>query len=242
MTLFDPDPRIRWLFCLTHPDDELFIAGWIRQCVLNGCEVFLSWTHDTPIRQREAKAAATAFGVPWDRLFFHGGTDGSVCDEIPHLLPSIQSMVEQVKPDRIVCGAFEQGHLDHDATNYMVNQVFAGPICEVPFYHAYLSSIQTMTRFSDSAGQEVFHLNREARAFKRRLYRQYPSQNIYSVLWAYRAMRLLTLRPCDTLSPEHMRWMTHQDFLIPNHPEPLRSKVEQSERWQRWVRAMNVLS
>ena len=48
MTLFDADIGERWLFCMTHPDDEISICAWIRRLTDAGVDVFLSWTHSTP--------------------------------------------------------------------------------------------------------------------------------------------------------------------------------------------------
>src|SRR5438445_654803 len=66
MSVFEPG--FRWLFCLTHPDDEIAIGAWIRRLTKSGCDVFLSWSHDTPIREEEARAAAEMLGVPQNRL------------------------------------------------------------------------------------------------------------------------------------------------------------------------------
>ena len=49
---------------------------------------------------------------------------------MPGLLSSFRAMMARVKPDRVVCGAFEQGHLDHDATHWLVTHSFDGPVFE----------------------------------------------------------------------------------------------------------------
>lgn len=236
---FDPDPSIRWLFCLTHPDDELSIAVWIRRCVQAGCEVWMSWTHATETRKKEARAVAHMLGVRADRLFFHGGTDGSVCDEMAALLPSFRRMMERVQPDRVVCGAFEQGHLDHDSTHWLVAHSFDGPVFEAPFYHVYTGPIQTMNRFSDPKGQETIRPTKDERRLKRALARQYPSQNIWSVLLWYELLHQgARLRPFRLTFSERLRLVEGVDYARPAHALRLARRVRKSAKWRRWRRAL----
>lgn len=236
---FDPDPKIRWLFCLTHPDDELCVAVWIRRCVQAGCEVWLSWTHATFVRQAEARAVAHILGVPPERLFFHGATDGSVCDEMPALLPGFRRMMQRVRPDRVVCGAFEQGHLDHDATHWLVTHSFDGPVFEAPFYHVYTGRVQTMNRFSEPEGQETIRPTRAERAFKRHLARQYPSQNIWSVLLWYELVHQgARLRPFRLAFSERLRLWTGERYDRPAHGPILARRVRRAAKWRRWRRAL----
>ncbi|CAN5389328.1 hypothetical protein BH11ARM2_BH11ARM2_23860 [soil metagenome] len=239
MRIFDPDPSLRWLFCLTHPDDEISVCAWIKRLAENGNEVHLSWTHALPVRVEEAREVAKALGVSQENLHFHGGTDGSVCDEIGILKQRFQTMMEAVKPDRVVCGAFEQGHLDHDATNVLVNLTYRGPVLEAPFYHVYLTRLQTLNRFSDPRGQEIRELSREERAFKIQVARMYPSQNIWSILFWHESVRRATFRRSELLLNERLRLQFHHDWRTPQHPERLRKKVEASPKWQRWLAAMD---
>jgi LmbE family N-acetylglucosaminyl deacetylase len=237
---FDPDPSLVWLFCPTHPDDELAFAAWARHLVRNGNEVWLSWTHHTPVRRAEALRAAAALGVPEARAFFHGGTDGSVCDEIPTLLPSFRAMMERVRPDRVVCGAFEQGHLDHDATHRLVTLAYDGVVLEAPFYHTYVRPrLQTMNRFSDPRGQEIRELDAEERAWKKGLARNYPSQTIWRILFWHEATRWIVGRRPELLRDERLRVVRRPvDYLRPAHPSALAARVEASPRWRRWREAM----
>jgi hypothetical protein len=117
-----------------------------------GSEIHLSWTHRTPAREEEARAFAAEVGVPESNLHFHAGEDGRVCEQLGELLPSFQAMMAEVRPDVVVCAAFEQGHLDHDATHWLVTHSFDGPVFEYPMYHPYTRRIQTMGRFEEPAG------------------------------------------------------------------------------------------
>lgn len=238
MTAFDLDPKLRWLFCMTHPDDEISICAWIRTLVKNGNPVYVSWTHSNPVRKSEAHAVALLLGIPPTHLFFFGATDGGACDEILSLEPRFAEMMQRVKPDRVACGAFEQGHIDHDTTNYLVNHTFKGPIFEIPFYHTYLTRLQRLNRFSSRVGEEVRELAPELQQFKKLIARQYPSQNIWKVLLWYEIYSNARLRPAVLIRTERMRLQSHQDFMAPNHPPRLSARVAKSAAWKRWCSAV----
>jgi LmbE family N-acetylglucosaminyl deacetylase len=242
MRLFDPDPKLRWAFCMTHPDDEISICAWIHRLALNGHEVFLSWTHSRDVREREARAVAHLLGVPSRNLMFFNATDGCVCEEIPSLVPRFRTWFDEIAPDRVCCGAFEQGHIDHDATNYIVNHAFDGPVLEVPFYHTYLTRFQTLNRFSDPRGEEIRELERYEQILKTTIARQYPSQNIWSILLWYELSQNARLRPMVLAKTERMRLQTHFEWLRPNHPPRLAARVERSPAWARWMQAMGSRS
>lgn len=237
MRLFDADPSIRWLFCLTHPDDELAICAWMRRLCQAGADVSVCWTHHTPVREQEAIANAKEIGLQADKLYFLDGRDGECAEQMPELWPQLMAIVEKTKPDRIVTIAFEQGHLDHDATSLLVHRSYNGPILEYPMYHPYTRRIQTMGRFSSPTGEEVLKLDPEEREFKKMLATRYPSQNIHSVLVWYFVYTCFTMRPVRLCEDERMRLKTHVDYLTPNLPEPLRSKALKSRTWKRWHRA-----
>lgn len=233
MSVFDFSRR-RWLFCMTHPDDEISICAWIRHLTRNGNEVYMSWTHSTPVRELEARKVAELLGVPQENLFFHGATDGMVCAEFLTLLPCFQEMMDRVKPDVVACGAFEQGHSDHDTTNVLVNATFTGEILEIPFYHTYATKLQTINAFSDLNGQSVLPLSAEDVALKRRVAKQFKSQNIWSVLLSYEIWQLAQGKQSNLSRREVMRHQKHTLFRVPNHPVSLAKRVEASETWRRW--------
>lgn len=239
MKLFDPDPNLRWLFCMTHPDDEISICAWIRRLAQAGNDVFISWTHSTDVREREARAVAKLFGIPEERLWFFGAPDMGVIEQMGDLLPIYRDMIADVQPDRAVCGAFEQGHLDHDATNWLVNHSFEGPVLEVPFYHAYLRRYQRLNRFADPTGQEVIHLSKEEQRFKKRVARQYPSQRIWSNLVWYEIYQGMRLKAIELPKTERMRLQTHREWLRPNLPDSLARRVARTATWRRWLHALS---
>jgi len=235
---FDPDPSLRWLFCMTHPDDEISICCWIKRLTDAGAEVFINWTHSHSVREAEARIVATILGVPDSNLSFMSAADGSVCDALAELKPEFRALMDRVCPDRVCCGAFEQGHLDHDSTNWLVNSTFDGPVFEVPFYHPYTRRLQTMNAFSIIEGQEVLALKPDEYKLKLKVAKSYKSQNIWSVLWWYEVWQSIRFKPIELRKRELMRLQTHRDFSKPNQPPLLRHEVESSAPWKRWLAAV----
>lgn len=234
MLAFDPDPAVRWLFCMTHPDDEISICAWIKRLTSAGAEVWLSWTHATDRRRAEAESAAEALGVPLTRLFFHGATDGFVCSEMVQLLPSFDAMIAKVRPDRIACGAFEQGHLDHDATNRLVHQAFDGPVFEIPFYYPYLTKLPRVNRFEDAASGEMINLSKAEARFKLDYAKRFPSQRIFTNM-VFANMRAMLTGDGSLVRTERMRRQTWTNFRQPQHGSRLAAKIRESEEWQYWT-------
>lgn len=239
MKLFDPDPRLRWLFCLTHPDDEIAIGAWIHRLAQVGAEVHLSWTHDDPIRQHEAHQSAKVLGIPRDRLHFHHGPDRVLCDALADVFPSFQRMMNGVQPDRVVAGAFEQGHLDHDSTNYLVHRTFGGVVLETPLYHAYCQAIPVMNRFATQEGEEALLLEPKELDLKLALARCHPSQAIFGNLVWYRFWETLRGTRERVGSVERLRRQTHFDYRTPNLLPGLAKRVIRTNRWKRWIQALD---
>jgi LmbE family N-acetylglucosaminyl deacetylase len=242
MKLFDPDPKLRWLFAMTHPDDEISICGWIRRLSALGIEIHLSWSHKTPEREWEARQVSKLLHVPSENLHFHHGPDRCLERHMAFLLPSFARMFDMVKPDRVVAGAFEQGHLDHDATNLLVNTAFDGVVLETPFYHAYCRAIPTMNRFASTVGEELLELLPHEVQLKRRVAQSYPSQAIWSNLVWYRALQTVKGEKEPVGSVERLRVQTHKDFREPNLPGPLSARIAKSGRWRQWLEAVDAFA
>lgn len=241
MTVFDSDPSLRWLFCMTHPDDEISICAWIHRLVQAGAEVWISWTHDTPVRQMEARAVATSLGVDNDRLVFHGAPDGQVIDHLADLHPSFRDMMERIAPDRVVCGAFEQGHLDHDATNWLVNHSTQGAVFEAPFYHPYTTRFPRVNRFAETGrGEAQIELGAAERAFKKQVAKSYPSQRIWLNMVAA-DVRARIVGDGSLLGSEWLRPQSQTDFREPRLPAALAARVRRSAHWARWLAALDRL-
>lgn len=239
--IFDLDPTLRWAFCMTHPDDEISIGAWMRRLRMNGNQVFLSWTHSNPIREAEGRAVAALLDIPAENLRFWEAPDGDVVSHVADLIPKFHAWFKEIEPDRVCCGAFEQGHVDHDATNFIVHQAFNGPVFEIPFYHTYLRRLQTINRFADPRGQEVITLETQEKQFKKLLAKQYPSQNIWSVLLWYEVWQRSRLRMENLIGTERMRLQTHKNFLEPNVSPKIKGRILAHPTWRRWSEKIRPL-
>ena len=225
---------------MTHPDDEISICAWIRRLVNQGNEVHISWTHNTQVREAEARAVALLLGVRSERLHFLAGTDGRIPEEMPQLLPQFQSLMSKVNPDRVCCGAFEQGHLDHDGTNLLVRSSFDGPIFEIPFYHSYITRFQRLNRFAIAHGEEILSLDIDEQRLKTLIARQFPSQNIWSVLLWYELWHKARMKPMQLVQSERMRLQGPINYRRPNLPPRLAARVKRSPSWRRWKAAVRA--
>lgn len=241
MKLFDADPSLRWLFVMAHPDDELAIAAWIRRLRDVAAEVHVLWMHATPVREAESRRVMDVLDVPGERLSFLGAPDGDLCDHLSGYLPRVEELVSRTNPDRIVTTAYEQGHLDHDATNLLVNRSTRGvPILEVPLYHGYFREIMPLNRFADPTGQEILELSQEEQLLLKRVAKMYPSQTIWRNLVWSEVLSWIKFRPTHLLRTERMRLQTWRDYRRPNLPDALARRVERSPRWARWLLAMDA--
>jgi hypothetical protein len=110
---------------------------------------------------------------------------------------------------------------------------------EIPFYHTYCTRTQRLNRFADPNGEEVLHLKPGEVQFKRHIARQFPSQNIWSVLLWYEAWQVARIKPVELAKSERMRLQTCRDFKTPNLPARLRAKVLASPSWSRWLKAVD---
>jgi LmbE family N-acetylglucosaminyl deacetylase len=235
MTAFDPNPAERWLFVFPHPDDEIAIIGWIHHLQSLGIPLACAWVHATPVREAESRAVFRPLGI--DTLQFGPGEDGHFVEQLPQLGDWLRSVAEEFRPTRIVTTAFEQGHLDHDATNFLINRVPSVPVLELPLYHPYDRIWQTMNQFAGEGKSESRHLTPEEHELKCRLLRAYPSQRLGTILQTARTIKRLTGRP-DPFLTEHLRFQTHVDFARPNHAPRDSARIIKSCRWARWISAI----
>ncbi|MCH8980119.1 MAG: PIG-L family deacetylase [Armatimonadetes bacterium] len=238
---FDVSVGDRILFVFSHPDDEMAVAAFVRRLTRQGTPVRFCWVHSTPVREAESRAAMSRLGLGDEHLTFLDAADGKVLESIPNLQPALQGLIESFQPTRIVTQAFEQGHIDHDATNFMVDRCFDGPIYEVPFYHTYLTRIPRILRFADPVGEETIELSPEEQRLKRSLLRLYDSQSLRRKVMLYEILLRLTFRDAALFAKERMRLQGRIDYTRPNLPEPTASKVEASATWQHWLRAVNEM-
>lgn len=231
----------RVMFAFTHPDDEIAVAALVRRLTLSGAAVHAFWTHSTPVREDESRNAMRALGLGEGSLTFFRAEDGNVVASLDELRTHVCDLVKEFRPSRVVTHAFEQGHIDHDATNLLVNLCYDGPVFEAPYYHTYLTRFPRLYAFASPEGVETTPLTTEERTIKKRLTRMYPSQTLRRNVVAYELLHALTFRRPPLFLVEKLRRQTHKDFLCPNHPERVADRIRSSETWQRWERAAQAV-
>jgi LmbE family N-acetylglucosaminyl deacetylase len=241
MRAFEVGGGERVLFAFTHPDDEMAVAALMRRLVLGGTQVHALWTHSTPVREAESRDAMRLVGLSSGQLTFLGAEDGNVIGSVAELRGAVCDLVSAFRPTRVVTHAFEQGHIDHDATNLLVNLCFEGPVFEAPYYHTYLTKFPRLYRFATPEGEETTALTREERRLKIAMSKMFPSQTLRRNVVAYEVLHALTFRRPPLFVVERLRRQTHKDFLCPNHPTRIAERIRLSETWQRWERGAQAV-
>lgn len=235
MSGFDVTQSERVLFVFTHPDDELVLAAFIKRLIVKSIPIHVCWTHSTPLREKESRAVFSLLGLSQSDLTFFDAPDGRVLESIPSLLPLMKGVIVAFAPTRVYVNAFEQGHIDHDATNLLANLCFNGPIFEAPLYHTYLKQVPVLNRFSSREREEVITLTSEEIALQRKLINMYPSQTVQRNMLLYSILKIMQFQKPDLFGTERCRLQVHKDFLTPNHSPELATKIVASELWKRWV-------
>lgn len=195
------------------------------------------WAHSTPVREAESRRGFELIG-PTD-LHFHTLPDGDVVDHLGALADLVRGHAAEFQPTDVVSMHFEQGHLDHDACSWAAWQVTGVRHWEFPMYHTYLTAFQKLGRFSRPEGQHILSLDAEEQRFKTALTHCYPSQTLRRNIVAYQVARLLMLSPISLAHTERFLVDARPDFRAPNHPPRLARRVAESDRWRRWLAALD---
>lgn len=230
LKLFDDSQALRWLFLFPHPDDEIALAAWINHLVKSGVEVRCVWLHSTPVRRAESEAAMKLLGV--EQFKFFNFEDGGFVKAIPNMLSFITEVVSEFDPDRIVTTAFEQGHLDHDATNYVASLLGDYVTFEFPMYHSYDRKLQTVNRFVEPLSGEARLLAEEDRELRRAVLKFYKSQRIGKILNFYDRWI-----DSDVIRFEKLRVANHS-YSEPVGDDKRRARLRRSAKWKIWLDAI----
>jgi LmbE family N-acetylglucosaminyl deacetylase len=235
---FDLSDSHRWLFLFAHPDDEVAIAAWVRRLVLANVDMQCAWVTHTPIRRAEAENFAVMVGIPPEKCHFLSGVDTQLIHHLTEVQVEIASLIDQIQPTRICTMAFEQGHLDHDTVNFLARQCFAGTIVEFPMYYGYWRGFMPLNTFTKPTNVEKITLDQVESEFKRTVSRNYPSQTFRRNVFWYGVLKALQLKPVFLHKRELLRLALHTDYLQPNHPEPIKSKILACPNWKVWKEAI----
>lgn len=238
MIAFDSDPSLRWLFVFAHPDDEVGIAAWMGRLQKAGNPVQAIWLHHTKRREFESREVChNILGIPQPDLHFWGQPDGECVHHLFELQPRMKALIDNFRPDRVVTIAYEQGHLDHDASNLLVRASYDGVMLEFPMYQGYYRDFMHLGEFAQPEGRQELVLTASERNTKKLLPKLYTSQTMHRNLVAYGLLRLLMLSPVHLDRRELLRVAPKHDFREPFLPERIAAKVRQSKKWAQWREA-----
>jgi len=149
--------RRRLLVLAAHPDDETAGVGAIlARCAEPGLAAVLILTDGVPfdpshfaepgrwspaayrsIRRSEALSALATLGLDASRVFFASIPDQRLAWHLGAGAIALQAILRQHRPAVVLTPAFEGGHPDHDAANFLAAQAQARGEAEVWEYPLY---------------------------------------------------------------------------------------------------------
>ncbi len=226
------------LFVFAHPDDESFICGAMRIALDAGSEVNGAWVTSGDFfgggKRREAALweAMAILGLDQSRVHLLRVPDLGIVSEMPRAAELTAKLLDELKPNKIFVDAFEGGHPDHDAVNFLAYEAStrAGinpEIYEFPLYNgsgSFLHWKWRINRFPPGGPPVLFvPLTEDAIQRKHRLMlHAYLSQWLYMVPARMASPRSLLLRqgePYRLCPPD-------RDHTVRPHPGKLNY-----ERW-----------
>lgn len=237
MSVFAIEPGQRWLFCFAHPDDEIAIAAFIRRLIIGGAVVEMMWIHSDEEREWEARCAAKEIGAASDCLQFFEFPDNRFIEKIGAITAKIESRIQTFEPDRIVCAAFEQGHLDHDALHVAVRCAAGGlPVYEFPEYAPFTPFVKVIAEFCDGDPGEAIKLSDEEIQWKAKVISLYQSQALPKLLMWRRIQDALVGREPVWMKFERLRVARAYDFTQPVRPDWIAHNLHAKKQWAKWMR------
>lgn len=185
-----------YLFLFAHPDDEVFIAGTMKQLLVRGAELHGVWVTSGDYfgkgaqREAELSRAADILGLPgrWRHLLRL--PDLGLLRELDRAADKTARLLRETAPDVVFANAFEGGHPDHDAVNFLAYEASfrAGirpQIFEFPLYNGSGQAYHWWWRINSfpPGNTPTLHnrLTDEAIDCKYRMMREYSSQWMYMI-------------------------------------------------------------
>jgi LmbE family N-acetylglucosaminyl deacetylase len=179
------------LFLLAHPDDEILMSGVIQQFVKNDIPVHLAWLTSGDLfgkgklREKELASAAELLGVLSDNCHLFRLPDMGLIRNLRRVFECTTELVSRLEPSHVFVPAYEGGHPDHDALNFIAHSVWQSmrqsfSLLEFPLYNGtgpFFFLWLRVNLFVPGTGQiEKHFLDSEQIALKIRLIDIYNSQ------------------------------------------------------------------
>ena len=199
MPVFDKNQKI--IVFAAHPDDEAIGAATIMsRTIKNGGDVELVITTDgaprefghgefeAGVRKNETIRAMSLIGVPEENIRFLDYDDRGFIWEIDvdEEISRIADIIEEERPSQVYIHAYEGGHIDHDATHYLVTEALKKSdtrpkVYEFPEYNGYYWG-KPIPEDKDKVDNEHYPiltlgLSEEEKSLKKKVIKQYISQH-----------------------------------------------------------------
>lgn len=119
------DDNVTYLFLFAHPDDDTFIAGTMKTLIAGRAKVHAAWLTSGDFlgqaerRERELAEAAAVLGLLPERIHLLRLPDLGLVSRLSDAAEIVSDLFDRVKPDGVFADAFEGGHPDHDAVNFL---------------------------------------------------------------------------------------------------------------------------
>ncbi len=234
----------RCLFVFAHPDDDAFIAGTMCVRLAQGASVDALWLTSGDRfgsgtrREQELGRAMDVIGLGCSHRLLLRLPDLGLIERLDQASDSVAGILDQLRPETIFVTAFEGGHPDHDAANFIAYEAarrarISPEMFEFPLYNGtgrVLHWRWRINRFPESQFP-VLHTPLPDEI----IFRKYQAMRAYTSQWMFMApLRLVSSRA-------RMRHPGEPYRLIPedrNHALPHWTGRPNYERW--FNRFMNI--
>jgi len=227
----------RFIFVFAHPDDDVFAAGLMKRLLSSGIETFGVWLTSGGYlggqnrRESELRRSTSLLSLPQDHCAMLRFPDLGLIDSMDEASSKLSEIFRNYKPQNIFVTAFEGGHPDHDAANFIVYEArFRSQLnCrlfEFPLYNGsgpFLTWRWRINSFPPGGPETFFQpLTPSEIDCKRKMMKIYSSQWMYMIPAQLARSRAVLLRQGEP----YRRCPDNRDHTLPPHPGKLNY-----ERW-----------
>lgn len=213
----------RILILIPHPDDEVVGAcGAMLRAQTQGSKIFglylttgiSSRKKEAALRREEAKKVAGLLNI--HAVAFEEIPSRRLKNHLHEVEKKIAATIEDCEIDRLWVPAYEGGHQDHDAANFLASRFKkALPVWEFSEYHFFGGKTYSNDFFKLTGDEKKVELTKEESQIKKRALSLYKSE------W----FNLRMVRP--SLTQEALRPLSRYDYSKP----PYEGKMYY-QRWQ----------
>jgi len=184
----------RFVFLFGHPDDEVLICGTMMLLMERGAEVHGIWVISSDFRgkghkrESELARAMRVLRLPEKQVHLLRVPDLGIHRELDRAANLVAEIFQRVQPHAVVADAFEGGHPDHDAVNFLAYEGLrrtgiTAKLYEYPLYNGTGPFHVWKWRINDFPpdGQPTLHvpLPRDVVLRKYWMMQSYPTQWMY---------------------------------------------------------------